>query len=161
MKFFLEIEDELFLSLAERAKKESMTIEALIVAKLSERADQRQDLDDKEIAAKVSQMSVFAYNTFDQDSDPFTVQMLFEEQYGKGVWQLLTDSCRKKIGRRFKAAVDEVFVKPSHSKHQIQTIGKTPANAALYQICVRKTTPLVNLLTPNEVSDALKRAKMV
>ena len=160
MKFLLEIEDELFLSLAERAKKQRVTIEELILARLAESADQRQDLDDEEIAAKVSQMSIFAYNTFDQDDEPFTVQMLFEEQYGKGVWQLLTDSCRKKIGRRFKAAVDEVLAKASHSEHEIKMVGKTAANAALYQLSAPKKTSLVERVSPKAFADASARSRV-
>lgn len=156
MKFLLDIDDELFLSLAERAKKERVTIEELIVARLTESADQRQDLDDGEIASKVSQMSVFAYNTFDQDDEPFTVQMLFEEQYGKGVWQLLTDSSRKKIGRRFKAAADEVLANPSHLGPDIVMVGKTQANAALYKVRLPTNSRMVEFKVPAVLGDGMK-----
>lgn len=161
MKILFEISDELFLSLAERAKKKCLTIEELILASLSEStestesADQRQDLDDEEIAAKVSQMGAFAYNTFDQDDAPFTVQMLFEEQFGRGVWQLLTDSSRKKIGRRFKTAVDEVLAKPKNSEYEIEMVGKTPANAAQYQVRLQKRNRMVSLTAPEGLLGAL------
>lgn len=131
MKCMIELTDETILALAQQAHKEGVSIEELIASRLDDAVSTLVDLNDQEIEDLVLEVAEFAIEAYKPGDTPFTLVQIFRTSRGSGVWTAYSTSTRKKLGRRFKALVDERIIQ---NGVLLKMTGKTITNSALYAV---------------------------
>lgn len=139
MNTVIDIPLELLISLTNEAQATSSSIDEVILKRLSAQTDDREDFEDDALNEKVQELLTFSHETFNLDDEPFTLQAIYEGRYGKSAWQQTSDSSRKKLGRRFKAIVEEALAQAKNTSsdqptRELRVFGKTNSGSTLYQM---------------------------
>lgn len=141
MKIFIEVSDKSVAALAKQAEKKNCSIEELISMKLERKEqptfeEEWSDEQVEDVMQDIYDNALHKYST----ATVFTAMNAFIVSFGEESWSKLAPNTRKKIGRRFKAYVDEIGEK--EEKLFIKVVGKTQTNSITYQIGQKKTVSL-------------------
>ena len=139
MKIFIEVSDKSLAVLAKQAEKQNCSIEELISMKL-ERKEQptfEEEWSDEQVEDVMQGIYESALGT--NSMVTFTAMNAFIGSYSEEKWSKLAPNTRKKIGRHFKAYVDEIG--EHEEKLFIKAVGKTATNSITYRVC-KKTKSL-------------------
>lgn len=136
MKILIELSDKSVAALAKQAEKQNCSIEELISMKL-ERKEQpifEEESSDEQVEEFIPDMYQTALENFYSpvQGPVFTTMNAYIKSFGEERWLKLAPNTRKKIGRRFKAYVDEIG--ENEEKLGIKAVGKTATNSITYQV---------------------------
>lgn len=130
MKIYIDMPDEVILTLAQTAEKSGRSIEELIIERCTEPDDLLVELDDAEIEQLLRVWFEFAVKDL-KGEEAFTLQQLVQRREGRGEWTGYSVVTRKKMGKRFKALIESDH---EFNGYRLTPSGKTITGAALYVV---------------------------
>lgn len=134
MKILIDLPEKSVAALLMQAEKQGCSIDELISMKV-ERKEQptfQEEWSDAQVEDLMEPMYEGALANC-ASATYFTAMHAFIKSFNDESWSTLAPSTRKKIGRRFRAYVDEIG--EDDKQLFIKAAGKTPTNSITYSIC--------------------------